>query len=152
MTVFTERRLAHDGLSTVSELLLNGQRLCFTLEPGPGSSPPRKAAGKYPLVLRRAGGIYQDYRKRFPSALFDGIPQIVVPGRDYIEVHIGNTLNDTEGCSLLGASCESPRQSAGQHYEVRRSEEAFRRVYPMLRDACKLGDCWWETLDEVGAP
>jgi hypothetical protein len=148
MTVFTERRLANDGASTVSELLLDGARLGFTLEPGPLSpAHPRKLPGSYALVLRREGGIYQKYRQRF-GAWFDGIPQILVPGRCFIEVHIGNTLEDTEGCSLLGASYEGPKVSASQHYEVRRSEEAFKRIYPLLHQAIQKGPAIWETLSE----
>lgn len=148
MTVFTERRLANDGVSTVSELLLDGKRLGFTLEPGPFSpAHPRKSAGRYDLVLRREGGIYLNYKKRFGD-WFDGVPQLMVPGRQYIEVHIGNTLSDTEGCSLLGATYEGPLISAGRHYEVRRSEEAFRRIYPLIHSAILEGPCWWETLAE----
>lgn len=146
---FSERRLANDGVSTVSELLLGGARLCFTLEPGPYSpAHPRKPAGRYALVLRREGGIYQHYKQKFGD-WFDGIPQLIVPGRSFIEIHIGNTLEDTEGCSLLGAAYEGPMRSAGGHYEVRRSEEAFRRIYPQIRDAVLKGPCWWETSEEA---
>lgn len=147
--VFTERRLANDGVSTVSELLLGGKRLCFTLEPGPFTpAHPRKLPGMYQMVLRRAGGIYQNYSKRFGD-WFDGIPQLIVPDRTYIEIHIGNTLEDTQGCSLLGAAYEGPMVSASRHYEVRRSQEAFQRVYPQIREAIEAGDCWWKTSDEA---
>jgi hypothetical protein len=147
-TVFTERRLANDGVSTVSELLLDGNRLGFTLEPGPFSpGHPRKPAGRYGVSLRRAGGIYENYRRRFGD-WFDGIPLLDVPGRAFIEIHIGNTMADTEGCSLLGANYEGPMISASRHYEVRRSEEAFRRIYPMIRDAVSGDGAIWETLVE----
>lgn len=149
MTVFTERRLANDGVSTVSELLLAGQRIAFTLEPGPWTpAHPRKPAGRFFLALRREGGIFEDYKRRF-GPWFDGIPQILVPNRTFIEIHIGNTKEDTEGCSLLGASYEGPMISASRHYEVRRSEEAFRRVYPLLHSAIQEGVTWWETLNEA---
>lgn len=147
--MFTERRLANDGVSTVSELLLAGVRLGFTLEPGPRSpAHPRKAAGRYQLVIRPDGGISDKYRKRFGD-WFVGIPQILVPGHEWIEVHIGNTLADTEDCSLLGASYDGPMISSGGHYEVRRSEEAFCRIYPQIHDATLQGECWWETTDEA---
>lgn len=147
--IFTERRLDNDGVSTVSELLLDGKRLCFTLEPGPYSpAHPRKPSGRFALVLRKEGGIYEKYRAKFPD-WFVGIPQIIVPGRSFIEVHMGNTNEDTEGCSLLGAAYERPMVSLSQHYEVRRSQEAYMRVYPQIRDACQAGQCWWETTDEA---
>lgn len=148
MSIFTERRLANDGLSTISELLLDGVRLGFTLEPGPRSpAHPRKQPGRYQLVLRQEGHIYASYRQRFGD-WFVGIPQLLVPGRSFIEIHIGNSMADTEGCSLLGATYEGPKISSSRHYEVRRSEEAFRRIYPQFHDACLLGACWWETLNE----
>lgn len=150
--LFTEQRLAHDGVSTVSELLLDGVRLGFTLEPGPSTpAHPRKPAGRYELVLRQAGKIYEAYRKRFGD-WFTGIPQIIVPDRSFIEVHIGNTLTDTEGCSLIGATYEGPMISSSRHYEVRRSEEAFRRIYPQIHDACRAGDAEWETVNEASRP
>lgn len=148
-TIFTERRLANDGVSTVSELLLDGNRLGFTLEPGPWSpAHPRKPAGRFELALRREGGIFEKYQAKFGS-WFDGIPQLIVPGRSFIEIHIGNTLEDTEGCSLLGAAYEGPMISPGRHYEVRRSEEAFIRIYPQIHAAVLVGGCFWETSDEA---
>lgn len=148
-TVFIEQRLDSDGLSTVSELLLGGQRVAFTLEPGPVSpAHPRKLPGRYRLVLRTEGQIYDKYRLRFPD-FFVGVPQILVPGRQWIEVHIGNSMADTEGCSLLGAAYESPAVSRSRHYEVVRSEEAFRRAYPMIAAACQAGPAWWETRPQT---
>lgn len=146
---FTERRLAHDGLSTLGELLLDGKRRCFSLEPGPATPVhPRKPAGRYQLVLRREGHIYQKYLTTLGPAFFKGIPQIIVPGRQWIEVHIGNTISDTEGCSLTGLSQSGPKLASSCHYEVHRSGDAFKAVYPLIRDACLAGPCWWETLDE----
>lgn len=153
MTTFTEKRLATDGISTISELRLDGQLLGYTLEPGPKSfGHPRKPAGRYPLQLRKEGGIYESYRKQYSPDFFVGIPHIIVPGRTFIEVHVGNTISDTQGCSLLGATYEGPRISASQHYEVRRSKEAFLRIYPKIRDAILAGASWWETIDEGVRP
>lgn len=150
-TVFTEQRLATDGLSTGGELQLAGQRLCFLLEPGPNSASPRKPAGRYELVLRTEGGIYDHYRRHFGPEFFRGVPQIIVPGRTFVEVHIGNTFADTEACSLMGMSLIVPHFSNSGHYEVARSEEAFMKFYPQIRDALLAGPCFWETLAEAGA-
>lgn len=148
--LFTERRLANDGMSTISELWFNGVRQCFTLEPGPRSpAHPRKPAGSYPLVLRNEGGIYEKYCQRFPAdGFFRGIPQILVPDRSFIEVHIGNRFTDTEGCSLTGQNYEGPNLT-GEHFEVRQSETAWLKLYPLIRDACIAGPTVWETLDEA---
>lgn len=149
MQVFTERRIANDGLSTISEVLVDGKRVCFSLEPGPRSPlHPRKPGGRYELVLRKAGGIYQNYRARFPTVgFFVGIPQILVPGRTFIEIHIGNRFTDTEGCSLTGQNFEAPAVT-GAHFEVRQSETAYLKLYPLIRDACVAGPVSWVTLDE----
>lgn len=145
--IFTEQRLATDGLSTVSELLAGGKRLCFTLEPGPRTPAyPCKPPGRYSLVLRSEGEKYQEYLKLFGSFWFKGIPQILVPGRDFIEVHIGNSIADTHGCSLLGQHYVAPKISSSGHYEVEQSRLAFQAVYPAIRDACLAGPCEWETL------
>lgn len=151
-TVFTEQRLATDGLSTGNELQLAGNRLCFLLEPGPETPlHPRKPAGRYELRLRTEGGIYDHYRRRFGPEFFKGVPQIIVPGRSFIEVHIGNSIADTEACSLMGMSLLLPRFSNSGHYEVARSEEAFLKFYPQIRDALLAGPCFWETLAEASA-
>lgn len=153
MTVFVERRLANDGKSTACALFLGERRLGFTLEPGPRTpAHPRKPAGRYELVLRREGGKFEKYRHMFAPGLFPGIPHILVPGRTWIEVHPGNTKDETEGCSLTGTKFVGPMLSLSGHYEVCNSRDAFRAIYPVLRDDILAGPCWWETIDEGTAP
>jgi hypothetical protein len=148
--VFTEQRLDNDGLSTLCELRLGDNVLCYTAEPGPHDPVhPRKPAGRYELRLRQEGGIYQHYRKKFGPAFFVGIPEIIVPGHSFVEVHIGNFMIDTRMCSLVGKTFERPAHSNSGHYEVRHSLDAFLEVYPIIRDACLNGRCWWETLNEA---
>lgn len=150
MKVFTEQRLANDGMSTVSRLSLDGKALGFTLEPGPRTpAHPRKPAGRYPLVLRKEGGKYADYLRRFGGHWFHGIPHIIVPGRTWIEFHIGNSVADTLGCSMPGQQYVAPGLSHSRHYEVEKSLFAFQAIYPLIRNACEAGEVFWETLDEA---
>lgn len=156
---FTLRRRAFDSASTVGVLVTPGGSQCWTLEPGPralasrtpeGAAPghPRVPAGDYPLTLRREGEIYESYVLRFGARFMRGIPLFHVPGRTWTEVHIGNYASDTEGCALLGDAQVSPQHSATGHWEVARSEAAFKRVYPLIRAACENGSVIWRVIDE----
>ena len=78
----------------------NGVKICDTLEPtwrdfkGGELKVPRKSAvpeGTYPVVVTKS--------KKFGKYL----PLLVgVPGFEGIRIHSGNTVNDTEGCILVG--------------------------------------------------
>ena len=82
----------------------NGVKICDTLEPtwrdykGGELKVPRKSAvpeGTYPVVVTKS--------KKFGKYL----PLLVGgPGFEGIRIHSGNTVNDTEGCILVGQNLE----------------------------------------------
>jgi hypothetical protein len=147
--LFTLRRKAFDAASTIGVLVTPGGSQCWTLEPGPRTPDhPRIPAGDYPLTLRKEGGIYESYVLRFGARFMRGIPLLHVPGRQWIEVHIGNYFSDTEGCALLGDAQVQPQHAPTGHWEVARSENAFKRVYPWIRDAAENGGVTWCVIDE----
>ena len=101
MKTLTLTRIAKRADYTIGRLEdENGVKICDTLEPtwrnykGGELKVPRKSAvpeGTYPVVITKS--------KKFGKYL----PLLVgVPGFDGIRIHSGNTVNDTEGCILVG--------------------------------------------------
>jgi hypothetical protein len=149
VTEFLARRLDTDGLSIISQWFdPSGQPLCYALEPGDRRVPhPAIPAGRYRLGLRTVGQKHAHYLSKFGPAFHKGMIEICnVPGRTAVEAHIGNTIDDTEGCSLLGETMVMPRYAHSGHWEVQRSEIGYRAVYPILRDAVRAGDTFLTML------
>ena len=97
----TLKRIAKRADYTIGRLTDEmGKRICDTLEPtwrnykGGELKVPRKSAvpeGTYQVVVTKS--------KKFGKYL----PLLVgVPGFEGIRIHSGNTVNDTEGCILVG--------------------------------------------------
>ena len=101
MKTLTLTRIAKRADYTIGRLEdENGVKICDTLEPihrdyqGGELKVPRKSAvpeGTYQVVVTKS--------KKFGKYL----PLLVgVPGFEGIRIHSGNTVNDTEGCILVG--------------------------------------------------
>ena len=101
MKTLTLTRIAKRADYTIGRLDdENGVKICDTLEPtwrnykGGELKVPRKSAvpeGTYPVVVTKS--------KKFGKYL----PLLVgVPGFEGVRIHSGNTVNDTEGCILVG--------------------------------------------------
>ena len=101
MKTLTLTRIAKRADYTIGRLEdENGVKICDTLEPkyrdykGGELKVPRKSAvpeGTYQVVITKS--------KKFAKYL----PLLVgVPGFEGIRIHSGNTVNDTEGCILVG--------------------------------------------------
>jgi hypothetical protein len=82
-----------------------GGQLLRTLEPPVGAAEPRIPEGRYPVRLTlsgraKAGTLWtpdKDFR----------LPELIgVPGRTAIRVHAGNTVENTQGCILVGLSAD----------------------------------------------
>ncbi len=107
------------------------QHQCFTLEDPWQSSKAagntRIPAGKYEVVLRTEGGKYQKYFTRFGDWQKPGMLWVKdVPGFEWILIHPGNTVADTEGCLLLG---QEPSFRTGS---IANSVDTYREVYTWL--------------------
>jgi hypothetical protein len=91
------RRFAYTPMGTFGHLIMLGNEFeCYTVErPWKDNQPEISCIpeGNYELVLGRfnKGG--------YPAYEF-----VEVPGREYIKIHIANTMDDVLGCIGLGSS------------------------------------------------
>ena len=101
MKKLTLKRIAKKADYTIGRLEdENGVKICDTLEPtwrnykGGELKVPRKSAvpeGTYPVVVTKSW----KFGKYLPLL-------VGVPGFEGVRIHSGNTVNDTEGCILVG--------------------------------------------------
>ena len=107
---------------TFGVIRINGELVCLSLEP-PWKNNQRDIScipeGQY-------------IARRIKSSRFGETFQLIgVPGRDHIEFHVGNTVDDTHGCILLG----SYLAMFGNRKGIARSQRAFDHFMVMLGTA-----------------
>lgn len=111
--------------------------LCYTLEDQAQTTKvygeTRIPAGTYNLTLRTEGGFHTRYLAKFGGEFHKGMIYVNdVPDFEYILWHIGNSPIDTKGCLLLG--------KISQDNYVGKSTDAYKDVYPKIRDAILYGE------------
>lgn len=87
-------RVESGSEATLGGLLVDGKSICWTLEePWRGNRQDISCIpeGRYPLKLE-----FSPAKARKLWTIKD------VPGRSYVRIHKGNTVDDTEGCPLTG--------------------------------------------------
>lgn len=94
MKIVELKRVECSGDATLGVFLVNGRAVCWSLEK-PWRNNRKDVScipvGRYPLQLE-----YSPSRKCRLWTVAE------VPGRSYVRIHRGNTVNDTEGCLLTG--------------------------------------------------
>ena len=115
--------------------------LCFTLEDEARDTKvmgeTRIPAGIYDLKLRTEGGYHNRFLKKFGPAFHKGMIWVQnVPNFRWILWHTGNTHEDTAGCLLLG---DSSQQNVSKGGFIGASNDAYKRVYPVIADAILSG-------------
>lgn len=130
-------RLKDNGSDTIGTLYVNGEFECFTLE-DPNNFPKvygktRIPNGTYDIVLRPEGGMNSKYMAKYPN--HKGMLWLQnVENFKYIYIHVGNTEKDTEGCILVGKSCNSIDGSVGH------SKVAYTALYAKVMSAMDRGE------------
>ena len=120
----------------------NGKRtfLAYTLEDEQRDvkvyGETRIPAGTYKLKLRTVGGFHSRYTGKYGDMHKGMIWVQDVPGFEYILWHTGNTDEDTAGCLLLG---DSSQQNVSKGGFIGASNDAYKRVYPVIADAILSG-------------
>lgn len=124
--VFTLERMTFTDKSTIGELRIDGDLLCFTLEDtsrAQGVKIDHKTAipaGKYEIIITESS------RFKRPLPLLLGVPNF-----ENIRIHPGNTADDTSGCIL-------PGMRAGINI-VYDSRKAFDLLFPEIQKRLKMG-------------
>ena len=130
--------------STLSEIYLNNQFICYGLEdipreqkiPGSTCIP----AGRYKLGFNRDGGMNGNYYDRYPK-MHRGMIEIKdIPGFSYVYIHIGNTHKETAGCLLVGTQYVFEQGD----YRLEQSITAYKKLYPLLVELMVLGEVFIE--------
>jgi hypothetical protein len=85
-------------------------------------------------VSRIPAGEYSAHRRLSPKRAIELFELDAVPGRSNIEIHVGNTTADTEGCILLGTHFGTVN---GQHGIVE-SRAAFKHWMDLLVGAERI--------------
>lgn len=115
---------------TLGELFIDGEPFCFTCE---DKVRPHKIKGETAIPY---GGyeIKLTWSNRFQKIL----PILLnVPEFEGVRIHSGNTIEDTEGCILVGME----RNAAGGY--ITRSKEAMAALMPVLKKAIDDGEGIW---------
>lgn len=134
-------RYSNEDGSTLGLFLTNGKFTCYTLEDAfhivkiPGET--RIPEGTYKVELRKWGEHHEKYNNKFPE-FHKGMLQIMdVPNYDDILIHIGNFVNDTEGCLLVG---DTSINNINEPDVINNSTIAYKRMYPSIANAIESGE------------
>lgn len=131
VTLNRERQLRDATIGTLSVAGVE----CYTLEDIARTKKvygeTRIPAGSYEIKLRTVGGFHERYSRIFGDWHKGMLWLQDVPEFEFILIHMGNVARETHGCVLVGETV--------QGNEIRRSRDAYRRVYPVIRDALVEG-------------
>jgi hypothetical protein len=137
-------RIKQGKNSTLSEIYLNNQFICYGLEDIPRvikvAGSTCIPVGTYPLGFNREGGMNGNYYDRFPK-LHQGMIEIQrVPNFSYVYIHIGNTYRETAGCLLVGTR----HVFVDGEYRVQQSITAYKKPYGLLAEVMVVGEVFCE--------
>lgn len=132
--------------SDINVLCPNVKFLCFTLEdiyrPVKVMGQTRIPAGRYEIKLRPEGGKYAKYYDRFGEWQKPGMLHITnVPNFEWILIHPGNSVRDTEGCLLVGDGYDAAGVLEG-------SRDAYERIYKLISARLIAGERVFITYED----
>jgi hypothetical protein len=133
-----------DGL-----VFINGLFQIHTLEPEYRevkiAGKKRVPNGRYKMGFRAEGGFHNRYLKKFGAEFHKGMLEIKdIPDFKYVLVHIGNYRKDTLACLLTGMT-----NNADKAGFIGGSVEAYKKIYPPIRDALLKGEDVWINYRDI---
>jgi hypothetical protein len=149
------KRVSDNGEASLGIIYLDGVAFCGSVEDQEQKGEKvkgesRVSNGVYRLALRPEGGFHNRYAQRY-SEMHRGM-LCVYNDKDwklncpdgkkfqYILVHLGNTDDHTQGCLLPNYVLDFLNDKGA------RSGDAYKKLYPILRDSIKNSDL----VDEFG--
>jgi len=132
-------RVEPSDLGTLGTMAIDGKFVGYTLEDreraikvfGDTCIPK----GSYKVSLRTEGGMTTKYMDKFGSFHRGMLWLADVPGFEWVYIHIGNYVSDTEGCILVGS-----RWTTGGVPFVGNSTAAYKTIYDLMATAIENGD------------
>jgi len=132
---------------TAGALSISGMFECFTLEdPIREEKIPEETAipsGRYQIKMRNEGGMVKRYKDKYKW--HDGMLWLQnVPDFEWVYIHIGNYVRDTEGCILVG---ETPVTDLA-HPMIGSSTGAYVNLYKEILRVLDSGEDVWIDIKE----
>ncbi len=147
--LLTVKRIRQGKNSTLSEIYLDGNFVCYGLE---DSVRDRKIkgstaipAGRYRLGVNNYGGMNSRYKKDYPNMHRGMIEIMHIPNYSYVYIHVGNNFSHTAGCLLVGKNFVYDDKD----YILQQSAKAYKMLYPLLIEAVKRGEAAIEIVNKV---
>lgn len=133
-------RVAQGKESTLSHLYIDGIFQCFLLEDKIRQvkikSKTAIPEGNFRLRLNTWGGMNKTYFQKY-GPMHQGMIEIDdLPTFDSVYIHVGNTIEHTAGCPLVGLGYIKKDDD----FQVIQSADAYKLVYPKLLAAAKGKD------------
>ena len=123
--------------------------LCFSLEDefriSKVRGETRIPAGRYKIELRKEGRLNIKYLDRFEDMHRGMLWLREVPNFEWIYLHTGNKEVHTDGCPLVGNTCQ---QNITDDGFVGASADAYRRIYPPIAQAIEGGENVYITIKD----
>lgn len=135
------KRYSSSDQSTLGLLFIDGVFSCYTLEDPYREKKVHGATripeGTYKILFRKTLSPKTiDYRDRFPWFTWH-LELLDVDGFQYIYIHIGNTIEDTDGCILVGSKANNNKMEDGF---ISDSAIAFSKIYNIISEVLYAGE------------
>ncbi len=145
MALIKVERFMHNPESVISRVYVRDKFFCYSIEDAERTTKIKGATciplGTYDLGLRFSPNFSKKYA---PAGTNPEDYKMIwvqnVPGYEYILIHTGNTISDTEGCLILGKTIGRIKDKFGVDREaVLNSKAVYFEFYASVINDIKAG-------------